>query len=135
MENREEARRLLDVARKDLKALPGMTDVEIFADELFGFHARQATEKTLKPRLTFLDREFPKNHDITLLFSRLKNCGADINAFKDLDELNPFAVQFRYDVFDDSEDSLDRSDMAARVQLLFEHVEKLINKEATTESR
>ncbi len=54
MENREEARRLLDVARKDLNALPGMMDVETFADEIFGFHAQQATEKALKAWLTFL---------------------------------------------------------------------------------
>ena len=39
---------LLTVARKDFDALRGMENNDLFADEIFGFHAQQAVEKTLK---------------------------------------------------------------------------------------
>ena len=41
----DEARQLLAAANKDLRALQGMIDASIFADEIFGFHAQQAVEK------------------------------------------------------------------------------------------
>lgn len=36
------AKFLLNMAAKDLKALEGMKDSDIFAEEIFGFHAQQA---------------------------------------------------------------------------------------------
>ena len=45
---------LLAMARKDLVALAGMGDLKVFADEIFGFHAQQATEKALKSWLATL---------------------------------------------------------------------------------
>lgn len=44
----EEARYLLSAAVKDLRALQGMSDGSVFADEIFGFHAQQAVEKALR---------------------------------------------------------------------------------------
>jgi HEPN domain-containing protein len=41
-------RQLLLSAEKDLKAIKNMTDPDLFADEIFGFHAQQAVEKILK---------------------------------------------------------------------------------------
>ncbi len=40
-----------------------MTDPEVFADEVFGFQAQQAAEKTLKAWLTVLGLEYPRRHD------------------------------------------------------------------------
>jgi hypothetical protein len=40
MSGTEEAREMLLVAQKDLKALKGMIDSDIFVDEIFGFHAQ-----------------------------------------------------------------------------------------------
>lgn len=34
------------MADKDLAALAGMSDPTVFADEIFGFHAQQAADKT-----------------------------------------------------------------------------------------
>jgi len=42
MAGSDEARHLLAAARKDWNALHGMTDSQVFADEIFGFHAQQA---------------------------------------------------------------------------------------------
>lgn len=64
MPNRAEIELLLTMARKDLKALSGMTDADIFAEEIFGFHAQQAIEKALKAWLTWLDVEYPRTHMI-----------------------------------------------------------------------
>ena len=42
----DHARQMLAIARRDLKALGGMLDSEVFAYEIFGFHA-QLSEKIL----------------------------------------------------------------------------------------
>ena len=44
----EHARMMFSMAYKDLKAMNGMKDEEIFDDEIFGFHAQQSVEKMLK---------------------------------------------------------------------------------------
>ena len=37
----DEARRLLDMAQKDFKAMQGMNDAVQFPEEIFGFHEQQ----------------------------------------------------------------------------------------------
>jgi HEPN domain-containing protein len=63
MNDPEPARDMLRAAHRGLKALKGMFDSEIFDDAIFGFHAQQTVEKSLKawivaagtePPLTFL---------------------------------------------------------------------------------
>lgn len=48
MPDTEAARLILAVAHRDLQALTNMLDAEAFPAEIFGFHAQQAVEKTLK---------------------------------------------------------------------------------------
>ena len=50
---------LLLMARKDFDALRGMLDNPLFADEIFGFHAQQAIEKSLKAWLAARLLSFP----------------------------------------------------------------------------
>ncbi|MCE2557934.1 MAG: hypothetical protein J4F98_04765 [Acidobacteria bacterium] len=45
------ARILVEAAERDLSALRGMTDEKVFADEIAGFLAQQATENTEKGSL------------------------------------------------------------------------------------
>jgi hypothetical protein len=45
MSDREHAKEILEAARRDLRALHGMNDPQVFSDEIFGFHAQQAAEK------------------------------------------------------------------------------------------
>ena len=42
------ARILVEAADKDVAALRSMGDTAAFADEIFGFHAQQAAEKSFK---------------------------------------------------------------------------------------
>ncbi len=48
MTDREDAQRMLAVAEIDLKALRNMLDSGLFEEAVFGFHAQQAVERTLK---------------------------------------------------------------------------------------
>jgi HEPN domain-containing protein len=108
MSGAEEAGRLLDMAEKDLNALLHMGDPSAFPDEIFGFHAQQAAEKALKSWLAVLNREYPLTHDLSYLLRTLEEGGADIQRFWDLVELNAFAVQFRYEAYDEPDDPLPR---------------------------
>jgi hypothetical protein len=59
MSELKHARELLALAAKDLQALTGMGDLETFADEIFGFHAQQAVEKTLKAWIAASGERYP----------------------------------------------------------------------------
>src|SRR5208283_4266037 len=109
------ARELLSSANKDLKAIKHMADPNVFADEVFGFHAQQAVEKTLKAWIALLGQEYPFIHDLDVLLNRLENQGSDVSALRSLVELNAFAVQFRYEAFESQDEPLDRPAMVGTV--------------------
>ncbi|MDQ6978641.1 MAG: HEPN domain-containing protein [Mariprofundaceae bacterium] len=108
MNDHKQAAMLLRMANKDLAALQGMNDSEVFAEEIFGFHAQQAAEKAIKAWLALLGIEYAKTHDISFLLAELKQSGVDVDTFMELIEYNVFAVQFRYEAYDDGMDTLDR---------------------------
>ena len=122
----EEARHLLMAAQRDFRALQGMLDADIFVDEIFGFHAQQAAEKTLKAWLALLDVQYPKSHDLSLLLTLLETNGQDVTPHQDLVDLNPYAVQYRYEAFEDSGPALDRLAFIERVRAVIESVDSLI---------
>ncbi|MGO9122175.1 MAG: HEPN domain-containing protein [Desulfomonilaceae bacterium] len=72
MTDREEANRMLAVAEVDLKALQNMLDPEMFEDAVFGFHAQQAVEKSLKAWLSLRRIVYPKTHDLRVLMNLLQ---------------------------------------------------------------
>jgi HEPN domain-containing protein len=102
------AHALLAMAEKDLRALEGMGDASIFADEIFGFHAQQALEKTLKAWIAALGLEYPLTHNLARLLAILEEQGAQVENFWDLTEYTAFAVEFRYGSLDLSEEPLNR---------------------------
>ena len=123
----EEALLLLSAAHRDLRALRGMFDAHVFVDEIFGFHAQQAVEKALKAWLAFFDVQYPRTHDLTLLLSLLEVNGQDVNGFQDLVELNPYAVQYRYEAFDEMSGSIDRATIVRRVDELMSLVDSFVS--------
>jgi HEPN domain-containing protein len=125
MAGSDEAQHLLIAAQKDLNALNGMTDNEVFADEIFGFHAQQAAEKALKAWLSLLGVEYPKTHDLTLLLNELHSHGQNVEHLDDLVEFNPYAVQFRYEAFDELGSSLDRNAVKKQIYDLLRMVQQL----------
>ncbi len=79
MKDVEHAGMMLEMARKDLKALEGMLDKETFVDEIFGFHAQQSIEKALKAWLSIIGAGYPKIHDLEELFSLLEDNGISVS--------------------------------------------------------
>lgn len=74
-----------------------MLNVEVFADEIFGFHVQQAVEKCLKAWLCTYAVAFPFTHDINRLLVMLRDAGAQVDALWWADEFTIFAQQARYE--------------------------------------
>ena len=116
MSDPKQARALLAAAERDIVALHGMGDTDVFANEIFGFHVQQATEKLLKANLALLEEPYPATHDLTRLLELLKTHHPDVGKrFERLIAYNPYAVQLRYSASDFDLNSPDRN---AAVQLL-----------------
>lgn len=123
----EEARRLLNRANADLTALRNMGDAGIFDEGIFGFHAQQAVEKTLKAWLAAKDQTYPLRHDLGELFDALARTGEDVREYHALSRLTPYAVQFRYDEISLDDERLDRPKTVGEVGALVEWVENWVD--------
>jgi len=114
------------MAKKDLKALSAMTDINIFEDEIFGFHAQQTIEKSVKAWIVYLGIEFPRTHDITFLLLILEEQGINIEQYKDFIEYNIFAVQFCYEAFDSIIESLNRKATIKKISEFVAQIDNII---------
>jgi len=126
MSDRDEAVELLQIAERELRALKGMLDAEVFSDEVFGFLAQQSAEKALKAWLCTLGRTYPFSHDLVDLLSRLEDDGEKVAEFWALADLNPFAVELRYSALTFGDSPLDRADIIERVEQLTQLVAERI---------
>lgn len=79
MSLRKQTRNLLQLARKD----------------------RRAAEKTPKAWLLSIGVEYPRTHDLSSLLSELQDRNQPVDGYWDLVELNPLAVQFRYELLEE----------------------------------
>lgn len=122
MNDREHAEEILEVARRDLRALRAMTAAESFPDEIFGFHAQQAVEKALKAWLASLSASFPKTHDLKRLIDLLREHGATTEGLDSFVDLNAFAVQYRYESLYSDEETIDRLQTVANIDALINRV-------------
>lgn len=130
MRDLRQAKAMLAAAQNDFKALRGMTNSDIFAEEIFGFHVQQAIEKTLKAWLAALGKEYPLTHDISVLLNLLQTDGQDVESYWDLVEFNVFAVRFRYEALEISDEALDRKSTIIAVEVLLLSVARLIEEPA-----
>ncbi len=126
MSAENQAEILLEMALKDWRALAGMSDEEVFAEEIFGFHAQQAVEKILKAWACFLNIEYPKTHDLNNLLYLLKTHGIDIDDLWEFAELNPYGVQFRYEAFDSADESIDRVKTIRKIEGIIHRISEII---------
>ena len=118
---------MFGMAQKDLKALRGMQDAETFEEEIFGFHAQQAVEKTLKAWLSARGRLYPRSHDLEALIALLAEAGETVpEHFRLLIPLTDYAVQLRYAAFEDMGDPLDRPETVRQVKELIEYVQAVL---------
>lgn len=129
MKEVDEARAMLSMAEKSLRALKGMDDATVFDDEIFGFHVQQTIAKSLKAWIIAIGVEFPFIHNLARLLAILEENGCDVESFGDLVEYTAYAVTFRYDAAGMTDDPIDRSDASEKAQRLYDHVRKIIDTE------
>lgn len=122
----EEAKKLLRIAQRDLDALRVMQGSELIANEIFGFHGQQATEKALKAWLCLISGSYPYTHDLLRLMSLINDSGADMEPFWNLGSLSIYAMQARYEEDAPDDMPLERSVVIAEVGALLEYVGTLV---------
>jgi HEPN domain-containing protein len=95
---REEALRLLRLARRDRGTFDLLLPLPDAGLAALGFHAQQAAEKALKAVAVSLGLEVLRTHDLAALGQAILDSGTALPLTVDqLRSLNPFAVEYRYD--------------------------------------
>jgi len=96
----ELASRSIRKAEEDMLLLEKIVDDEDISSEIVGFHAQQAIEKLLKALLISKIISFRRTHDLGELTDICSEHGIEVpDELYDVDELTPFAVEYRYDIF------------------------------------
>jgi HEPN domain-containing protein len=121
----EAARLLLVKARQDEYVLTQFVADAAAADETFGFHAQQATEKLLKAALLAGGVVCPRTHRLGDLLDLGYDHGLALpEEFEELNRLTPFAVEYRYEFYaEEVERPLDRQAVLEQVRRLRAWVE------------
>ncbi len=104
-----------------------MTNIESFAEEVFGFHAQQAIEKGLKAWIAIKQLTYPKSHDVSILIRILEDAGESLKQFPELEDYTVFAVQYRYEGYDEL-DELDRQATIDKATAFLDHVKTILDK-------
>jgi HEPN domain-containing protein len=95
---REEAARLLRLARRDQAALQALLGAPGVSVAVALFHAQQAAEKALKAAMCLHALEYRRTHDLEALAGQLADAGHPPSvAEAELRLLTPYAVEYRYD--------------------------------------
>ena len=112
MQSAKLAKLLLQKVAQDRYAMSRLLDDPSAPDEVVGFHAQQAVEKSMKAVLAHRSVEYQRTHQLERLVTLLRNAG--ILYPPELSEavaLTPYAVEFRYDmlpIHDDAAPPFDR---------------------------
>ena len=118
----DQAKILLQAARRDLRALEGMRDTEVFAEEIFGFHVQQATEKCLKAWIAAIGEIYPFVHNLGVLLRSLEEKGYTMEPFESLQQYSAFAAQIRYESLLETDEVIDREGAISLVSRLYAEV-------------
>ena len=96
---REEAQRLLRLARRDRETFDLLQPLPQAILAALGFLAQQSVEKALKAVAVWRGVEVRRTHDLAALGVAILADGGALPVTVDgLRSLNPYAVEFRYDV-------------------------------------
>jgi len=94
--NKNDAKRWLEYAEKDLGAAQALLESEDFFPRQICFLAQQAAEKSIKAILVFAEVDFPKTHDLDRLRDLIPAGWEFKELFPDLAELTIWSVESRY---------------------------------------
>ena len=117
----------MDAPDLDLRALEGMGETAIFAEEIAGFRAQQAAEKLLKAWLAISGLTYPLTHDIDRLLDLLRGPAPDCERFRGLPSLTRCAMRLRYGPADGSAQPLERESLAGQLRSLQQRVQSEFN--------
>jgi len=118
-------RELLELAERDFQAALILAHAENPQTDAAGFHLQQAVEKSLKVWLALDGVDYPRTHDLNPLLGLLEDQGENVEPFWSLLELNPFAVQFRYEL--PGEEFPNFEQVAQVTKQLLTHVQSLFS--------
>jgi len=122
----EEAHRLLRLARRDRDTFGLLLPLPQASLAALGFHAQQACEKALKAVATLRGIEIRRTHDLAALGQLIVDDGGNLPLPIDaLRQLNPFAVEFRYD--DELVPAISRETIGSTLSVLLGWAETLIS--------
>ena len=76
--------------------------------------------------ITAIGGAYGFNHDLRVLVLTLRELGCDVEKFRHLIILNPFAVQMRYEPLETVDEQLDRPALRKEVQELHTHVQSVV---------
>ena len=108
MSNLRFAEKILTKADQDLVVVSKWKSDSDIAQEIIGFHAQQSSEKILKAVLAYNEIEYPFTHRLSDLIDLVKDHGLSFPAsLEEIRNLTPFAVEFRYEVYDEDDESTD----------------------------
>ncbi|MFA5880139.1 MAG: HEPN domain-containing protein [Candidatus Margulisiibacteriota bacterium] len=128
MKNKELANKYLSKAYQDIKACKVLMNDKDIATEIIGFHCQQAAEKIIKAILAFLLINFIKTHDLTTLLHLLEKEKIKLpEKFCCLDDLTPFAVEYRYDFYLGFQDEFETTEYIVILEDFYNWADKLIN--------
>lgn len=120
-------RELLALAEKDYQAAMILARAENPQTDAAGFHLQQAVEKALKAWMASKGIDYPKTQDLNPLLGLLEDHGERIDPFWSLLELNPFAVQFRYELPGEKFSNFEQ--LAKLTKKLMTHVQSLLSRD------
>ena len=83
-------------------------------------------EKGLKAWIAVRHLSFPKSHDVSVLVRILERAGEDLSQFADLEDYTIFAVQYRYEAYDEAEERLPRVGVILKTGVFLAHVKRII---------
>lgn len=123
---REEALRLLRLAQRDRDTFELLLPLPKANLAALGFHAQQAAEKALKAIATLHGLEVPRTHDLAALGQTVLDSGVALPLMVDqLRDLNPFAVEYRYD--DELIPRISRETLAATLGSVMDWAEQQVS--------
>ncbi len=102
------AEKFLRKADQDMLVLKKWRSDPEISDEILGFHAQQAAEKMLKAVLASRSTDFPFTHRLADLIDTIIENGVAVpEELEEVRYLTPFAVEFRYDIYEEDNEAFD----------------------------
>ena len=102
MKQLEQARILVAKALEDERAAATLLVCEDIGHSIIGFHCQQAAEKLLKALLSARSVVFRHPHNLSALVGMLERSGYTFpDDLRTVEGLTRFAVEFRYDLFEE----------------------------------